>query len=203
MARMFCTLKEAAAWLDTSESDLRTMLAQGMLPEFRKGNSRLLRISDVRDVVKARSCQNRERVESEATDAYSNLSHTCTPQEAGALEIKLPRTGTALLDPPLEDVSPLRPTDHNTWSTPDEIPDWDEYEETHCHHGDKPAYETEAFQESSPWLRSLAEQAPARRGLWMGIVEDRPMAILGFSALVIAIASAVASGVYVLVRFLQ
>ena len=61
MARMFCTLKEAAAWLNTTEPELKTMLAEGILPEFRDGANRLLRITDVRTLVATRLPDNLEQ----------------------------------------------------------------------------------------------------------------------------------------------
>jgi excisionase family DNA binding protein len=50
MAHMFCTLKQAADRLGTSEAQIKTMLDNGTLREFRDGSRRLLKVADLADV---------------------------------------------------------------------------------------------------------------------------------------------------------
>ncbi len=47
MVRMFCTAEEAARKLDATETELEVLIEDGVLPEFRDGASRFLRIADV------------------------------------------------------------------------------------------------------------------------------------------------------------
>jgi excisionase family DNA binding protein len=47
MSRMFCTVKEAAETLHASEDQIKALLEQGILPEFRQGPHRLLRTADI------------------------------------------------------------------------------------------------------------------------------------------------------------
>lgn len=48
MTRMFCTQKEAAGWLGVTEPEVKKMLTEGVLREFRDGANQFLRIADVR-----------------------------------------------------------------------------------------------------------------------------------------------------------
>lgn len=201
MARMFCTLKEAAAWLNTSESEVRTMLDRGVVTEFRNGNSRLLRISDVRDLVRGRSANGCSYGQSESDPAGDRLPDE-TPQEALSPEVKLPRTGVALLEPPVDLIEPLADWDATTpFSAGPQEPKLAERNADYCN--EKQTLDTKIQWEPDPWREPSPEQPAARHRLWMGIIDDRPLAILGISALAIAIASAIASATYVLVRFLQ
>lgn len=47
MARMFCTLEEAARKLEMTEAELEAMLAEGTLREFRDGSRRLVKVADL------------------------------------------------------------------------------------------------------------------------------------------------------------
>lgn len=50
MAPMFCTVKQAADKLGTTEAQIRRMLDSGTLREFRDGPRRLLKLADLTDV---------------------------------------------------------------------------------------------------------------------------------------------------------
>jgi excisionase family DNA binding protein len=50
MVPMFCTLKQAADKLGTTEAQIRNMLENGRLREFRDGSRRLLKVADLTDV---------------------------------------------------------------------------------------------------------------------------------------------------------
>lgn len=47
MAQMFCTLKQAADRLETTEAEIEAMLNDGILREFRDGSHRLLKVADL------------------------------------------------------------------------------------------------------------------------------------------------------------
>jgi hypothetical protein len=47
MVRMFCTLRQAADKLKTTEAEVEAMVGKGVLREFREGSTRLVKISDL------------------------------------------------------------------------------------------------------------------------------------------------------------
>jgi hypothetical protein len=47
MAQIFCTLKQAADQLDTTEAEIETLIHDGILREFRDGSNRLLQVADL------------------------------------------------------------------------------------------------------------------------------------------------------------
>jgi hypothetical protein len=47
MSRMFCTLREAAETLHANEEQIRTLVEQGLLHEFREGPHRLLKEAEI------------------------------------------------------------------------------------------------------------------------------------------------------------
>ena len=201
MARVFCTLKEAAAWLNTSESNVRGMLDEGLVPEFRDGNSRLLRISDVRDMAQSQSQD--DRLCSEPEPAFGFESPLANePQEAPAMEIRLPRTSVAVLESPVDDAEPSAQWDAVPLRSTDEL-DWRLDQSDPASDHETPVCRAKIDNAPDSWHESSAGPSPASRGLWMGIIDDRPLAILGVSALAMAIAAALGSAIYVLIRFLR
>lgn len=53
MSSMFCTLKQAADKLETTEAEVEAMLDSGVLREFRDGSMRLLKVADLANVAVA------------------------------------------------------------------------------------------------------------------------------------------------------
>lgn len=51
MVRMFCTLRQAADKLKTTQAEVEAMVGKGVLREFREGSTRLVKISDLAAVV--------------------------------------------------------------------------------------------------------------------------------------------------------
>ncbi len=215
MARMFCTLKEAAAWLNTTEPQLKTMLAEGILPEFQKGPHRLVRVSDVRALAIARSQNNRERQVPEPVRDSMSIAGSAT--EACEPDIRLPRTGTCLLgasarpsetpERPDENEPAFAPTPRPTPSVVHPVEIWHEPGENRetqieALEEEWPSLRTDTYSAMRLWARSHQEKPTVRKGLWMGVVDDCPWAILTVSALVAGSAAALAAGVYALVRFL-
>ncbi len=206
MARMFCTLKEAAAWLDTTEPQLKTMLAEGTLPEFRDGANQLVRVSDVRALAAARPPDERERqrpYRSVSRTVVSQPTHASEPQPAA--DIRLPRSATAVLSAPAREAGTAEWPDRSEpsfISTP--APPAVESSGT----GSQPYRCREVHQpftlpQSPVWPRPRADRAPVRKGLWMGVIDDRPSAILTLVILVVGVAAALAAGAYYLIRLLR
>jgi hypothetical protein len=53
MTETFCTLKQAADRLETTEAEIELMLNRGVLREFRDGSRRLLKVADLAHAAKA------------------------------------------------------------------------------------------------------------------------------------------------------
>jgi len=81
MAAMFYTLKEAVQRLNTTEDELRAMVEQGKLREFRDGLARLFRV----DEVEAMAPEASETAAEEAALPQST-EHTLSDPDAGDIE---------------------------------------------------------------------------------------------------------------------
>lgn len=216
MARVFCTLKEAAAWLNTTEPQLKAMLAEGVLPEFRDGANRLLRVSDVRDLAVARAAEGpqpcRQEVPQPVGVFASHEPKACEP------DIKLPRSGTAVLSAPAYESSPLSleeeeyeppfvPTTEpslppEAHADPDSWPCYNAEIETPRAYDD-PETPANRRPAAHAWPRLRTEKTIVRKGLWTGVMEDRPSAIVTLLAITATVASALVAGGYILARFLR
>lgn len=213
MARMFCTLKEAAAWLRMTEPDLKTMLADGVLREFRNGANRLLRIADVRTLAAARFSDD-QLCQRPAAPVDEHL-----PPEAYVPDIRLPRSGTALLEAPVRQTStvqrpdssesffasPVTPQTHSVPGPSGPDPDLSRERREPCCRRETVATRTRA-NDNAPlpvWPRPRLERTSARKGLWTGVVEDRPSAIITVLILAIGVVSALVAGAYALIKFLK
>ena len=191
MGRVFCTLKEAAAWLRTTEPQLKTMLDQGVLPEFRDGAQRLLRIADVRARATERFSDDREHPAPQPQWAAENLPADIDyrTQEAREPDARLPQSGTALLEAPVCDTGTQSPPASS--------------EPCGCHPVETMQTRMNDYAFQPAWPRPRTEGPRVRKGLWMGIVEDRPSAIITLLALVIGVAAALVGGAYALLDLLK
>jgi hypothetical protein len=92
---MFCTAEEAARKLDATETELEILMEEGILPEFRDGASRFLRIADV-DALLARQGGVALQAPPERESPFELGGSACdmgsTPSEAE--EIRLPACAT-------------------------------------------------------------------------------------------------------------
>jgi hypothetical protein len=201
MARMFCTLREAAAWLRTTEPQLKGMLAEGILPEFRDGENRLLRVSDIRRLAATRPADDAKRPGPPLQRQAENLSpgRNGKLHEVYASEIKLPLSSTTVLSMPARNTKTLKkPSAARQQTTA--IGRFTDTKRERC-----PAHEFQrrlAPTDPCVWPRRRAEKPSVRKGLWTGVMEDRPSAIVALSALVVVVLSAVVAGVYILTELL-
>jgi excisionase family DNA binding protein len=217
---MFCTLKEAAAWLRTSESDLRTMLADGVLREYRDGANRLLRIADVRTLAAARFSDDQPYQRPAASvdkDLPGNDDHL--PAEAYVPDIRLPRSGTVMIEAPVRQTSTVHRSDSSESSFASSVaprthsvsgpsgpdPDLSRERREPCRRRETGTTRTRAndYAPLPAWPRPRVERTSVRKGLWTGVVEDRPSAIITVLILAIGVVSALAAGVYTLIKFLK
>ncbi|MBN1360393.1 MAG: hypothetical protein JW993_07370 [Sedimentisphaerales bacterium] len=214
MARIFCTLKEAAAWLGTTESRIKTMLAEGLLREFRNGENRLLRVADVRALAAVRFSDEQPCPASTPYGPIERPPADSLTQEVLAPDIPLPLTGTALLDPPARHTETAMLPDGDesesqslfTPITPQWSPSTDSVETGRQPHTYRETGSRRAEPESYPpppiLRRSRMTRPAVRKGLWMGVMDDRPPAIIALALLIAGVASSLGAGVYFLFKFL-
>jgi len=172
MSHMFCTLQEAAQTLNTNEDQIKALLEKGLLHEFREGPHCLVKEADVG----ALALQRRQRRESS--------SPVPPPTQAG-------RPLSACAGPR----SPQLPRPQDT-------------EGRRLHHGrsapGRPGMpytkEPDAY---TPWPQETGPRRPDRRPseslsvrqwFWMGLVQDRPVAIALLAGLVLSLLSALVAG---------
>jgi hypothetical protein len=212
MARIFCTLKEAAAWLQTTEPELKTMLEEGVLPEYRDRGNRLLRVSDVRALAVSRSAQAPTHVPDPMQQVQGRqVARSTRPQEAYEYSVRLPRSGTALLDPPACDPERLTaPQWHEPTATPAATPQRPapagpaEQRPRRRDEEESAERQMRGYRDARKrapihvWPKLRTEKLASRKGLWMGVVEDRPSAIIALLGMAAALLTALVLGGYAL-----
>ncbi len=97
MAQMFCTLKQAADKLETTEAQIEAMLNDGILREFRDGSSRLLKVADLTGLAVAAGSVTGERRSTRAQRKAGSTrpGHTSQGHTSLDVEIKLPPAAVA------------------------------------------------------------------------------------------------------------
>lgn len=199
---MFCTLREAAAWLRTTEPQLKAMLAKGILPEFRDGADRLVRVSDIRSLAVMRRPDHPKRHEQPLQTHTENVSPRgggYESHEVYASQIKLPPSGTAALTRPASNTRTLRRPSVNRQPRTSAGGFTDARQASRsARRFQSPPVPSDAY----AWPRRQVAKPSARKGLWRGVMEDRPSAIVAVSALAIVVLSALVAGAYLLVELL-
>ena len=97
MAQMFCTLKQAADKLETTEAQIEAMLNDGILREFRDGSSRLLKVADLTGSGRSNGLGDRRRRPTRAQRKAGSTrpGHTSQGHTSLDVEIKLPPAAVA------------------------------------------------------------------------------------------------------------
>ena len=205
MGQLFCTLEQAASRLGVTEPELKEMVADGMLREFRDGACLLLQTSEVETLAVSRDRDVPQRpaalMPAPATTPVSE------PGEAGpgtgdATE-DLTHSGVATSDAPQEHTtSKKRAATHRrrsasrTGSTSKDK----EMEEVLTPAYEPPTYDAPAcpLPASVPWPGLQIERPPAWRRLWMGVTQDRPGAVVGLCVVLGVVLAATTICVYLL-----
>lgn len=163
MARTFCTLEEAAGRLCATVDELESMLAEGLVQEFRDGPGRFLRSTDVQALAVQRHRQDRTAAARQPT---VEAVEGATVKEALAWRRPRPR--------------PVTPGSHV---------------------GDEPVIERSTRTSRRPKRPGLRSWRRARRqGLWAGVLDDRPLAILAAFTLVTLVVGGFIAGTYFLLH---
>jgi excisionase family DNA binding protein len=180
MSRMFCTLKEAAETLNTSEGQINTLLERGILHEFRQGPHRLLREADV----DALDLRRGHRIEAQPP------VQTQRPSPRSGDKPKANRRPKRKVRPCATAVArPARPQrTKNAGRRAQDIRQ--KPEDARPKMENRPA--------SPPVVHRPSSVLPAttvRQWFWMGLVQDRPIAITLLSGLVLLALSALVAGI--------
>ncbi len=177
MSHMFCTLREAAQTLNASEDQMKDLLEQGLLQEFRQGSHRLLKEADV-DALALKQRQRRERQSPTALprDHRVKASH---PAEA-----RLPHpvmAGARLPQQPGSQEGEKRRRLHRM-----HVPARGRMPYTDM----RGAYPHQV-RETGP---RRPDRLSVRQWFWMGLVQDRPVAIALLSGLTLALVAVLVAG---------
>ncbi len=188
MSHMFCTLQEAAQTLNASEDQIRALLERGLLQEFREGPYRLLKEADV-DALARKQVQRRP-------------PETPAPPTGGLLS---PRPQAAKTGHP----APTRPPLSTRASSPPpplpKSPDPDRRRQTQGRSSPGPRGMPYLDTREAD-LRRARETTPCRpdyrpsrrlslgQWFWIGLIQDRPLAIALLSGLALALLTALVAG---------
>ena len=205
MTQMFCTLKQAADKLKTTEVEIEAMLDGGMLREFRDGPSRLLKVADLTGLAVAANVAASTRRPARAERKVGSAPPRCDRRASALLdrEIKLPpaSAATAQASPRLA-AAPRRPSHRPQPPTRQRrIP------HTVAH---KPA--ASPRRQNPPRAVVISPELPPQRPgpqtyemslrqwIWTGLIDDNPLAIVFLFGIVVLGMSGVAGVVYLLTR---
>ncbi len=187
MAQMFCTLKQAADKLDTTEAQIEAMLNDGVLREFRDGSSRLLKVADLAGLaVTGDSATGPKR----STRARRKAESTRPAPAPLDTDIKLPPApvATAEFDRPARQARTSRAAACRTAASPGRR--------------NPPRAVVISPTPAAQRLKPPEYQMSVREWIWMGLIEDNPVAIFIVFGTVILGVCALAGAGYLLVQAL-
>jgi hypothetical protein len=204
---MFCTLKQAADKLETTEAEIETMLNDGVLREFRDGSRRLLKVADLADVtVAARRATSdshpaRTQLQVEAPPAEIDIEAFTLPEP----EIRLPSSGAVAT----KASPPHAATKRSPRPAPKPVVHKRAAHSTVAH---KPVATQRRRDPPRAVVVSppIAKQRPRpqtyemslREWLWIGLLDDSLLAIFIIFGIVLLGAGAVAGTLYLLTQAL-
>ncbi|MEN6575623.1 MAG: hypothetical protein ABFD90_04710 [Phycisphaerales bacterium] len=201
MVRRFCTLKEAAERLDTTQEQVETLLRKGILHEFRDGPHRLLKTADVAAIVAA-SNRRDERQSRAQTQRIAVPFPSQRDDRSGPIQPGRPVVGVSQI-PDNNVVRPAagRPGRKDRDFT-DEIPTREptsrRSERQPLSSKGRRTAKKRARPEAVPERQTLA----LREWFWAGLTQDRPITIALFSAFVLLVLSAAVLGACMLTNIL-
>jgi hypothetical protein len=179
---MFCTLQEAAQTLNTSEDRIKDLLEKGLLHEFRQGPHCLLKEAEVG----ALALQQRQRRESSSPDALPTWDGRPPSARAGSRPPQVPGPWPAP-DPQGRSAAGLRVGGHS---------EKEHHGRSACGHAGRPYTDRRVA-----YPRRAEEKTPRRpdrlsvpQWFWMGLVQDRPVAIALLAGLVLSLLAALVAG---------
>lgn len=202
MSRMFCTLEEAAQTLHADETQIHALLARGILHEFRDGPHRLVRAADVAalDLLRARPVEIQPPSGPSVECRRPSPRRSDRPKTNHATKHKRSSSATAVARPrrTKRTNAVRRKTAARRAKAPEtrrEPPDRLKCEAPLSR--TLPAAFPPAFA-PMPALHRPSPPAPdlsVRQWFWMGLVQDRPLAIALLSGLTLLALSALVAGI--------
>jgi len=191
MSHMFCTLQEAARTLNASEDQIKALLERGLLHEFREGPHCLLKEADVG----ALALRQRQRREPSSPAAPPTRAGQPSPsrdhgaQTGRPVETRRAPTVIAGSRPP----QLPRPQDREGRRQRCEVTVPGRLGVPHAKGG--VAYSRRA-EETGPRRpdRRPSDGLSIRQWFWMGLVQDRPVAIALLAGLALGLLSALVAG---------
>lgn len=184
MARMFCTLGEAAQRLHTTEEQIETMLGEGLLPEFREGSHRLVRAADVGVLATMKN------------SSPPPVGHDRRPERSLASDVRLPRCAAATVRAPdrwnagPRNTQPGRQRRTLANETQQRRP------------SPSRAGARRERKPIPPEAQAQPQSLSVRQWFWTGLIQDRPLAIAILSGLVLLALASLVAGVCALAEAL-
>ncbi len=205
MTQMFCTLKQAADKLKTTETEIEAMLNDGILREFRDGSSRLLKVADLTGLVVAANAAASERCPARARRKAGSMppKHGRQASELFDMEIKLPPAPAAPASSSCA-VAPRRPPRRSQPSTgPKRIPRTIVQKPVVAPRRQSRPRAVVISPESSPQPpRPQTCEMSLRQWIWTGLIDDSPLAIFIVFGTVLLGVCALAGAAYLLLQIL-
>jgi hypothetical protein len=206
MAQMFCTLKQAAHKLETTEAEIETLIDDGILREFRDGSDRLLKVADLAGLaVAAGATGGRHPAHTQRRDRLPQPELDEEPAEMEDLEIKLPSTAAVTME-----VKPPRAATPKRSPRPARQPA-SQKRSLHpvvqkpviSRRRQSPPRAVVICPTSTPQRpRSQTYEMSLRQWLWTGLLDDSPLALfIVFGSLLLGV-GALAGAAYLLMRAL-
>jgi len=201
MVRMFCTAKEAARKLDATETELEILMEDGMLPEFRDGASRFVRIADV-DALLARR----------GGIALQARSEPQTPFESPGLpgddrstvteeEIRLPACATVKVTTADPQYHPAAAEAQRRRAAPAHLPP---RQRSVPRRDVRPDARGVPSGQALPAHRTKpqAQEMSLRQWLWTGVRDDRPHTLIALAITILAGVCGLIGAAYLLAQVL-
>lgn len=197
MVSKFCTLKEAAEQLDTTQEQIEDLLGKGVLREFRDGPRRLLRTADVTAIAAARDRRNTRHGQPQIHDASGLFSSgdwdRSGYKRSGAIR---PSTAADTARTPLRGAlgSEAGATSRKGRDLAAEQPGC---RLPLCRSLGRPVPSRDLSGTRSRTRPETATSQPnpsVRQWFWTGLTQDRPVTIALFSALILLALSALVAG---------
>jgi len=176
MTRMFCTLGEAAQRLHTTEEQVKTMLGEGLLPEFREGPHRLVRAADVGVLATMKN------------SGPPPVRHDRGPEPSCASNVRLPRCAAAAVRAPghwstgPRNTQPVRQRRTLAKETQQRRPS-----------PSRPGPRRKR-KPIPPETQAQPQNLSVRQWFWTGLIQDRPLAIAILSGLVLLVLASLVAG---------
>lgn len=185
MSRMFCTLKEAAETLHASEDQIRMLLEEGLLREFREGPHRLLKQADVG----ALASVGERHVKGPPPAALpAEIQQPPAPRRADGKANRPAATMARPHDSRPADAGRLGPAGRRPTTE-----DRSQRTESRGRNGNSIRPPKSVVGGPSSVVRDTPRRS-VRQWFWMGLVQDRPVVIALLSCLILLGLSALAAG---------